>query len=199
MQLRPSRIPRPERAFTLIELLVVISIIAILASLALPALNGAMTAANKGRANAMISQLKVAVTGYNTEYGTWPSTSSTPSSADTTFSDAATSTLYHILVGDSTGTTFGNTRNIVFMEFSTKDTDAAGTTAVPTTFVDPWYKSNPTQNYTVVVDGDYNNQIDVTAGGGPNNLNAGCAIFDAGPPLKKGQIQTDKTKFLHSW
>lgn len=198
MQSRPSR---PARAFTLIELLVVISIIAILASLALPALNSALNAAKKAQVNSMISQLKVGLTAFNTEYGTWPLSKVD----DSIFSTTDLQNLYHVLIGDTTGAQAanGNTRQIVFMEFTNKDTDAVGQTPA-TTFLDPWTKTTK-QNYNIQVDGDFDNQITPVVGNASEPapqttpVNASVIIWDAGPPRSGKTVNTDTTKYLKSW
>jgi prepilin-type N-terminal cleavage/methylation domain-containing protein len=186
-----------KRAFTLIELLVVISIIALLAALALPALQGALNAAKKARANTMCQQLKVAVTAFNTEYGTWPGP------PQQVLLDQ--STLYHSLIGATTAnpTDQYNTRGITFMEFATKDLDNA---TAPTMFVDPWYISNkkqPTQNYQIAVDATFVGSINIGTYGftAPDTLNASVAVWDPGSPDKTGTVNTVGTSnsIIKTW
>jgi len=175
-----------KRAFTLIELLVVISIIALLAALALPALQGALNAAKKARANTMCQQLKVAVTAFNTEYGTWPGPISNHKIKPVD--------LYPILIGATTAnpTNEYNTRGITFMEFTSKDVDIP---TAPTMFVDPWYISNKKQegqNYQILMDDTFTGSIDVSADGfnAPGSIAASVAIWDPGSPDKAGVVNT---------
>jgi len=192
-----------------VELLVVISIIALLAGLALPALSGAINSAKKAKANAMINQLKVAVTAFNTEYGTWPD-----SGNNTEDAQIPNDVLYATLVGASgnakSETTGGNTRDIPFMEFNNSDLDIP---SAPTMFVDPWWrtsKDQTDQNYWIKLDYDYNNQLSVPdpsqATGDTSyastvlQINAGVAIGDPGPPLSGNKTNTaNPSKMLHSW
>jgi prepilin-type N-terminal cleavage/methylation domain-containing protein len=187
-----------QRAFTLVELLVVISIIALLASMALPAFSRAMDTAKKAKANAMISQLKVAITAFDTEYGTWPMAELNQEKLDNTV-------LYKVLTATESGIAGGgtstyNTRNIPFIEFTSKDLDNATN---PTMFVDPWYATSndkATQNYTVLIDYDYDNVIQTipTGTGTAGGINAGVAIWDPGVPVGK-TVNTDTSKYLRSW
>lgn len=121
------------RGFTLVELLVVISIILILASLAFPALNSALLAAQKAQCSALVNSLKTGITAYNTEYSVWPSdTAGQP--------NLSANNAYPMLIGDPAGvtsnTTYSNARQIVFMQFQNKDLDT-GSSATATKFVDP--------------------------------------------------------------
>lgn len=171
--------------FTLIELLVVITIIGILAGLAFPAIQGALEAAKKAEANAMVNQLKIAMTSYQTEYGVWPS-SATESAFDA-------GTLFTLLNGNDTT---DNPRKIVFMEFNTKSlrTGAAGPTnklpadppSSATTFVDPWHNE-----YQMAVDTDYDNEI--TGPGSVGVVNSSVIIWSTG---KDGTFDTKDPK---SW
>ncbi len=214
MQSRPrprASIRVSNHAFTLIELLVVISIIALLAGLALPALSNAINSAKKAKANSMINQLKVAITAFNTEYGTWPGDN--PGTAPAQIQNI---TLYPVLVGASANATSeaaGNTRDIPFMEFATADLDSS---TAPTQFVDPWWKTSKDktdQNYWIVLDYAYANVLTVpdvtqTTGNtavmtGSAQINAGVAIGDPGPPLSGNVVNTggngNPSKMLHSW
>ena len=71
--LSPS-IPETQhsRGFTMVELLTVIAIIAILAGLLMPALRKARMKAMEAKAKAMISQLEIALSMYETDFGTYP-------------------------------------------------------------------------------------------------------------------------------
>lgn len=178
--------------FTLIELLVVITIIGILAGLAFPAITGALEAAKKAEANAMINQLKIAMTSYQTEYGVWPS----PATEDASGFNAGA--LFKMLQGNDEPAG-DNPRQIVFMEFSKKvmrEGPASYTNKTPpadpsdaTTFVDPWH-----QEYKMTVDADYNNQLDVPGG----TINASIAIWSTGKP-SGSTANTDESKFIKSW
>ncbi|MEM6886078.1 MAG: prepilin-type N-terminal cleavage/methylation domain-containing protein [Verrucomicrobiota bacterium] len=140
--------------FTLIELLVVITIIGILAGLAFPAIKGALDQAKKAEATAMISQLKIAMGTYQTEYGVWPSSIATSSGA---FNAGV---LFDMLQGKSSAAA-DNPRRVVFMEFNSKslresegDRTPPATPSDATIFVDPW-----NQQYQMQIDHDYNNEI----------------------------------------
>jgi prepilin-type N-terminal cleavage/methylation domain-containing protein len=88
--------------FTLIELLTVIAIIAILVSLLFPAIKVSLAKAEVLRAQTTASQLATAFKAYYTEFGYWPSnTSSTATSVTTNM--------------------FANSRNYPFFEFSAKN------------------------------------------------------------------------------
>jgi len=60
------------RAFTLLELLVVIAIIGILAGIMFPAAIGALQKAERAHAEQTVSNLKIAVSAYFTEYRKYP-------------------------------------------------------------------------------------------------------------------------------
>jgi prepilin-type N-terminal cleavage/methylation domain-containing protein len=176
-----------KSGFTLIELLVVITIIGILASLAFPAIQGALEAAKKAEANAMVNQLKIALTSYQTEYGVWP-TNATEVAFDA-------GDLFNLLKGqdDPVG---DNPRRIVFMEFNSKalrDGTAGPSNKTPavdpgtaTTFVDPWH-----QEYQISIDEDYDNSITGPTGAG--TINSSIIIWSLG---KDGDFQSKDPK---SW
>ncbi len=60
--------------FTLIELLVVIAIISILAAITLPALRRARIMAREAATQSMIASLQIALSMYETDFGTFPTT-----------------------------------------------------------------------------------------------------------------------------
>lgn len=198
---------RRTRGFTLIELLVVITIIGILAGLAFPAISGAMNAARKAEAGAMISQLRTALSSYQTEYGVYPDalrdTGATP--GDYKECTSGEESLYNALIAKKSGTSFppDNVRGIVFMEFNAKVLrETVGATyktppADPSSakaFVDPW-----SQPYFFRADADYDNKIASPISG---DVNAGLIIWSPGIQ-KAGYINTatggDKTKYICSW
>lgn len=178
--------------FTLIELLVVITIIGILAGLAFPAVNGALEAAKKAEANAMVSQLKIAMTSYQTEYGVWPASIS----ANTAVFNAGD--LFDMLQGKGSGTALSdNPRRIVFMEFNSKALRASEGDRTPpavpsqaTIFVDPW-----NQQYQMQIDHDYNNEI---TGPGGGTINSSVIIWSTGKANSSG-VYTFDTKDPKSW
>ena len=67
------RIPNLKRsAFTLVELLIVITIIGILVGLLLPAVRGALNAANELAVRTEMTQIEQAIESFNTQYGFYP-------------------------------------------------------------------------------------------------------------------------------
>jgi len=133
---------RPAAAFTLIELLVVIAIIAILAGLGFGAVGGALKTAKKAEVRSMANQIKLALTSYYSEYGTYPTVTVT----DANFLSAMT--------GSSAVQNIPNRRGIRFLEVPPKFTNASGI-VTPKGFD----KERGQVNYNVVVDSDYNGKI----------------------------------------
>ena len=140
---------RPQ-AFTLIELLVVISIIAILASLAFPAIGGAMDSAKKAQAKNNAVQIATAVVAFETEYGKLPGNSTT----------TVDSSLMNILTAADTA---NNPRAIVFLEAQAWKKGKGGTNSAG--YCDPWNAAVP---YSISLDTDYNNKVDVSTNGTPS-------------------------------
>jgi prepilin-type N-terminal cleavage/methylation domain-containing protein len=196
-------------AFTLIELLVVVTIIGILAGLAVPAFNKALDAAKKAQAGAMVSNLKVALNAYQSDYGAWPTFLAT-GGQDTvvkSYADAGSTALYKTLVGDLTNSDAqtANPRGTVYMEFTAKDVCDNNGAAVTggmtnaTGFKDPWGGQ-----YFIEVDGDYDNQIkslpDTTKKtGGTVDINASMAIWSTGTNKSTTGTGGDQTKYISSW
>lgn len=75
-------------AFTLIELLVVIAIISILMGLLLPALAIVREQARRTQASQDVKSIVVAVTQYQTEYGTYPRVTEAAAVGDVLVGDA---------------------------------------------------------------------------------------------------------------
>ena len=204
-------IKQSKSGFTLIELLVVVTIIGILAGLAMPAITKAMEAAKKAQAGSMISNLKVALTAYNADYGVWPEFlrgTGTEDKAAISSYDTDGTKLYHTLIANlsNTDAAAANPRGTVYMEFTKKDLAASGganfngnnmNDAVG--FADPWR-----QPYWIKVDGNYDNQIDALPnknGGSAETINATIAIWSAGP---QADVITDSNggnskKYITSW
>lgn len=190
--------------FTLIELLVVISIIALLAGLAFPALQGAMTAAQKAQASTMCNQLAIAVNLYNTEYGVNP----VPSSSSSDYTVATQSNwddMVKCLNGNKTitGTTatssIANSRYIQFMSFNKKDlydTSGTGSQAIYSPVKKAGGSSSTDRWYHMVIDGNYDGTITIedlskTSGTSQLSINVGVWAY--------GDNTTDNTKKVGSY
>ena len=187
---------RQANAFTLIELLVVIAIIAILIGLLFPAFKAVQNQARQAQAKNDLTQIVNAVNAYYTEYGKYPLSIT----ADTTYGPGATiatnETLFTELrgctaaAGSCPGPATTNTRQIVFIsppdvKNSASPRSGIGTaTADKGRYFDPWGN-----NYTIRIDGDYNNQVanpySANAGATPN-LQIGVIAWSLGPDQAGG-------------
>jgi prepilin-type N-terminal cleavage/methylation domain-containing protein len=189
-------------AFTLVELLVVMGIIAVLAGLAFPAIGGAIKAAKRTQASTMISNLKVAVTAYNTEYGTWPVPSGT--TADYQLSTTALWADFCTMLNGNrnltssatvTPTTFSsNTRSLVFMEFNKKDLDNGFTYVADPTIG----KTVTDRSYRMFLDGGYANYVTVILGTDVADTTKSVTV-NSGVALFSRNEANGKNKALTTW
>jgi prepilin-type N-terminal cleavage/methylation domain-containing protein len=138
---------KSPRGFTLIELLVVVAIIGVLMSLLFPAVQGALDSAKKAQAKNDVMQIATAIVAFDTEYGRLPDTSSAP--------QTVSSNILGALTGSDTTL---NPRKIIFLEVLNYKKGKGGVSNG--IFVDPWAKP-----YYVALDGDYDNQVDVSTNG----------------------------------
>jgi prepilin-type N-terminal cleavage/methylation domain-containing protein len=151
------RIGKHASGFTLIELLIVIALIAILAGLLFPAFAAVQKSAKKTLAKNDLTQIVTAVNGFYTEYGKYPTTSTT----DVTFGISPTTNdqLFDVLRNITTGingtnVTLLNPRQIVFMDVPpAKDQThpKSGIQISTGRWYDPW--GSP---YNVAIDANYN-------------------------------------------
>ena len=199
-----------RRGFTLIELLIVISIIGILVSLSFPAFNIVLYKAKAVDAAAMASQIRVALSAYQNDYGDWPiailtntnttgdsyliaSTNASPPTGSIVWTD-----LYRTLTasGNTNFLSSNNSRRIVYMQLPVKCLNNQVTPTNSTTFFDPWQRE-----YNLAVD---SNGYNVIAGLpattknslGPNTnmtINASLAIWSY------GNAPTNAGNYIVNW
>jgi prepilin-type N-terminal cleavage/methylation domain-containing protein len=150
------------RAFTLIELLVVIAIIAILAGLGFAGVSGAFKTARKAEVRAMANQIKLGITAYYSEYGTYPSNQRT----DTAF------------LTMMTGGTNGNRRGVRFLEVPGKFTNSSGI-VTPARFY-----SSGQSNYTLILDTNYDGRIRLPGQSQDTGGNIAVYVTDPDSPTK---------------
>ena len=190
-----------HRAFTLIELLVVIAIIAILVGLLFPAFKAVQTQARQTQAKNDLTQIVNAVNSFYTEYGKYPMSQT----ADTTFGPGGAPATNETLFTELRGCTANagscpaaatiNTRQIVFIsppdvKDGTNPRSGIGTaTANKGRYFDPWGN-----NYTIRIDGDYNNQVanPYTTNAGANPLQIGVVALSLGSDQSGGVGSADK-------
>jgi prepilin-type N-terminal cleavage/methylation domain-containing protein len=142
-------------AFTLIELLVVIVIIAILMGVAFPVFQGVQNQAKKAQAKNDLIQIVTAVNAFYTEYGRYPTSESTDSTAKYGLGFPKTNDVIFNELRATMPTL--NTRQIVFIsppdvKDSTKP--QSGISSADNQFYDPWGRP-----YALALDADYDNQI----------------------------------------
>ena len=161
---------RNLRGFTLIELLIVIAIISVLAGLGFAGVNGALRSARKAEVRAMAAQVKLALTSYYSDYGVWPPKVTT---TDQKF----------LQIMDGTDTA-NNKRGIRYLEVPPKFTGSGGL-VTPKGF----YPDGKQQNYTVVIDTDYNGKIRLPGQSG--DVSGSVAVYVPDP--------TAEGKYIGTW
>ena len=151
--LRAMQRQSDEHAFTLIELLVVIAIIIILAGLLFPAFSGVQQQARRTQAKNDLTQIVTAVNAFYTEYGKYPTSLTT----DTTATYGPAGNTNDLLFNElrAVGSPTLNTRRIVFIsppdvKDPSQPKSGIGTTSFTGQYFDPWGKP-----YNVRIDGDY--------------------------------------------
>ncbi len=191
--MRPPQ--KDKHAFTLIELLVVIAIIAILIGLLFPAFKAVQNQARQTQAKNDLTQIVNAVNAFYTEYGKYPL--ATGITTDYTYGpggDLATNqTLFNELRGcpnPPTGSCQAaatiNTRQIVFISPPDVKNSASPRSGIGTTvggnigqYFGPWGN-----NYTIRIDGNYDNQVTNPYGGsggaGSSPLQLGVIAWSLG-------------------
>jgi len=166
---------RRPAAFTLIELLVVIAIIVILAGLAFPAVQGALMSGKKAEVRATANQIKLALSSYYAEYGTYPLVTN----ANPQFLQA--------MLGATNIPTVPNRRGIRFLEFTDKWTNSDGI-VTPDRFL-------PTRTvFSIAVDTNYDGRIDVpsiTNSSTLTNIGGSIAVWVPDP--------TQTNKIIGTW
>ena len=180
-------------AFTLIELLVVIAIIAILIGLLFPAFKAVQNQARQTQAKNDLTQIVNAVNAFYTEYGKYPISGTVEVTFGPGGSPATNETLFTELrgctaaAGSCPAIATINTRQIVFISPPDVKNPASPRSGIGTTggvggnigqYFGPWGN-----NYTVRIDGDYNNQVvnpySANAGATPN-LQLGVIAWSLG-------------------
>lgn len=106
---------RSLSAFTLIELLTVIAIIGILAAIIIPTVGSVRTSANKAKTKAQFSQWSTSMGLFKSEYGYYPSISSSDKVVPADFFAALTGKTYS---GGTPGDYKGNTKHLSFYSAS---------------------------------------------------------------------------------
>jgi len=147
-----NRKPFPNHAasaFTIIEILVVVSIIGLLVGMALPAIQGAMNTAKKGKAKAEMQSIITALKAYQNEYGRMPDPAKLGGAGDGYFGENATPRLFLMLSGSTADTSGENPRQIVFLELPATSTNGS--------FPDPFKQK---KNYLVKIDTDGDNIVE---------------------------------------
>ena len=165
---------RPE-AFTLIELLIVIAIIAVLAGLGFAGVNGALKTARKAEVRAMASQIKLALSAYYTEYGVYP----TNTSSDTAFLSMMAPT-------NASVAPTSNRRGIRFLDVPPKFTNANGIVTPP-----KFYPDNKQINFRIKVDTNYDGRLILRLGSSTTNIGGTAAVWVDDPD--------NTTKVIGTW
>ncbi len=172
----PCSTLRKRSAFTLIELLVVIAIIAILAGLGFAGVSGALATAKKSETRAMANQIKLALSAYYAEYGTYPNVTN----ANPQFMQA--------MSGSNNITTVPNRRGIRFLELTDKFTNSSGIVTPSRLYKDP----NRREVFQIALDTNYVGRIVVPSGTNASRVtnNGSIAVWVPDPSQPNKVIGT---------
>jgi prepilin-type N-terminal cleavage/methylation domain-containing protein len=152
-------------AFTLIELLVVVSVIVVLAALALPAVTGALRSARNAEVRAMANQIKLAISSYHTEYGTYPNVTN----ANMEFMRAMT--------GETNVSSIPNRRGIRFLEIPSKFSNSMGI-VTPAGF---YRNRTERRTFNIHNDTNYDGRLQFNSGSRQEDIAGSAAVWVADP------------------
>ncbi len=175
----PARFSPSQRAFTLIELLVVIAIIAVLMGLLFPAVGSVQENARRVQAKNDATNIATAISGYESEYGKLPDVGGG--------GNANSSALFDILTGTSAGEEL-NPRRIVFLEAPRAKSGKNGLIEGGGQYMDSWG-----QPYEIVLDDDYDNEVDGPAG---DTVRKKVIVWSEGNPKK---LRNNQPNYVKSW
>ena len=148
---------KKNHAFTLIELLTVIAIIAILAGILIPTVGAVRVAANKSKTKVQFSQWAVSMQLFKTEYGYYPTISTSNKVDSAKLAGALTAkTLAGVAITTTTDPNLcGNSKLFSFYSISSNELDDATT---PKALVDAFGNTD----IVVFVDSNGDGKIDAT-------------------------------------
>lgn len=188
-------------AFTLIELLVVIAIIAILGGLGFAGAQKAMEAARRAQATVLMSNVKLAINSYQSDYSRLPIPTDNAGQDYIISEPEDWRELTSMLIGNKdplTGekldeTRFPNARENTYLEVQRKDLDNDGALKDPS-----FGKANG--YFVLVLDGDYDGAVVVPPDSATMNLtedtnvNSAIAIYS-----RAGGTDDKPVKAIFSW
>lgn len=193
--------PNPSRGFTLIELLVVISIIGILAGIGFTGATAAFKAARNAEANTTMSNLKIAMSAYQSDYSRLPIPADAGAEDYTLSEEEDWKEMVIMLQGNKDPFTlekveelrFPNARENNYMSFKRKELTAEGA------LKDPTYGKN-IGFYVMILDGDYDGIVHVLTDPVCPNIsedipvNSSVAIYS-----RAGGTEEKPEKAIGSW
>jgi len=190
-----------SRGFTLIELLVVVSIIGILASIGFTGATAAFKAVHNAEANTMMSNLKIAMSAYQSDYSRLPTPADAGAEDYTISEEEDWKELVIMLQGNKDPFTlekvedlrFPNPRENNYISFKKKELTAEGA------LKDPTY-GKKIGFYVMILDGDYDGIVHVLADPACPNIsedipvNSSVAIYS-----RAGGTDEKPEKAISSW
>ncbi len=191
----------PRRAFTLIELLVVISIIAILAGIGFTGATAAFKAVHNTEASTMMSNLKIAMSAYQSDYSRLPIPPDAGAEDYTISEEEDWKELVIMLQGNKDPFTlekveeprFPNPRENNYISFKKKELTPEGALKDPTFGKAIGY-------YVMILDGDYDGIVRVQPDSACKNIteeipvNSSVALYS-----RAGGTDQTPEKALYSW
>lgn len=178
---------RASKGFTLMELMVVMAIIAVLIGILVPVSSSAMREMRKVQAQKTCSDLRSAIMMFQTEYKRFPAVNGVHPGTDSVIETDANTGLISVLVAMPNNALVEqvNRRGIAyFSDKAARSEDKPGVYRKDNNaqLKDPWGNF-----YRVIMDTDYNNQIEVETGEGANRVIYNVlAVHSFGPNKKIG-------------
>ncbi|MBX7259296.1 MAG: type II secretion system GspH family protein [Candidatus Hydrogenedentes bacterium] len=190
-----------SRGFTLIELLVVIAIIGVLAAILMPALNSALTKAEKARAQTELTQIVAAIKAYYGDYGRMPVAVADDGAPDKTYGAKNKPNKQKVIMDNLRAKdNVGNPKGTVFLDVpkdSMIGTDKDGGSYVEADgyYLDPW--GNP---YVLSVDANFDGSAFLSGLDSPPAPSASMTVTSfLAVAISYGPDPGSTKSFLTSW